>query len=155
MDLTLSGSDPLVEFNASSSGTLREKVALLESAMFSHPDHVTELPVRHLFAKGLYARELTIPAGMVAAGRVHCEQHLFIISKGELSILMDDGPVRVSAPYVLVTEPGTKRVVFAHSECVVTTVHATPLTDVPALEQALTVSSFAEYEMRMLASPGE
>lgn len=155
MDLTLAQSDPLVEFNATSSGTLREKVQSLEAAMFAHPEHVTELPVRHIFARGLYARELTIPAGMVATGRIHCEQHLFIISKGELSILMDDGPVKVSAPYSLVTEPGVKRVVFAHTDCVVTTVHATPLTDVPALEKTLTVSSFAEYEMRMLASPGE
>lgn len=134
---------------------LREKVERLESIMFQMPGHVTELPVRHIFAKGLYARELTIPQGMVAAGKVHCQEHLFIISKGDISVLTEDGPVRVKAPHILVTQPGTKRVVFAHEETVVTTVHATTETNIKALETDLVVSSFEEYEVRRLASPGD
>lgn len=134
---------------------LRQKVERLEAAMFALPDHVTELPVRHVFAKGLYARELTIPAGMVAAGKVHCQEHLFFITKGEISVLGDDGPVRLSAPCMMVTEPGTKRVVYAHEDTVVTTVHATTDTNLERLEYDLVVSTYGEYEMRRLAAPGD
>lgn len=135
--------------------SLRDKVQRLEDIMFQMPGHVTELPVRHVFAQGLYARELTIPKGMVASGKVHCQEHIFIVSKGDISVLTEDGPQRVQAPYMLVTQPGTKRVVFAHEETVVTTVHATTETDVKALESELVVSSFEEYEVRRLASPGD
>jgi hypothetical protein len=134
---------------------LRDKVQRLEDIMFQMPGHVTELPTRHVFARGLYARELTIPKGMVASGKVHCQEHIFIVSKGDISVLTEDGPQRVQAPYILVTQPGTKRVVFAHEETVVTTVHATTETDVKALESELVVSSFEEYEVRRLASPGD
>jgi len=134
---------------------MRQKVERLESIMFQMPGHVTELPTRHIFAQGLYARELTIPAGMVAAGKVHCQEHLFLVLKGEISVLTEDGPIRVKAPYTLVTQPGTKRVVYAHEETVVTTVHATTQTDIKALESELVVSSFEEYEVRRLASPGD
>lgn len=134
---------------------LRDKVQRLENIMFQMPGRVTELPTRHIFARGLYARELTIPKGMVASGKVHCQEHIFIISKGDISVLTEDGPQRVQAPYILVTHPGTKRVVFAHEETVVTTVHATTETDVKTLESDLVVSSFEEYEVRRLASPGD
>lgn len=135
--------------------SLRDKVQRLEDIMFQMPGHVTELPVRHVFAQGLYARELTIPKGMVASGKVHCQEHIFIVSKGDISVLTEDGPQRVQAPYMLVTQPGAKRVVFAHEETVVITVHATTETDVKALESELVVSSFEEYEVRRLASPGD
>lgn len=145
--------EPLVVL-ASEEADLRGKVQRLEDIMFSLPGHVTELPVRHVFAQGLYARELTIPAGMVASGKVHCQEHLFIISKGEISVLTESGPQRLKAPHILVTRPGTKRVVYAHEETVVTTVHATTETDVQKLEHDLVVGSFEEYEVRLLASPG-
>ena len=148
--------EPLSAFsNVFQDAELRDKVQHLETMMFQMPGHVTELPVRHLFAKGLYARELTIPAGMVASGKVHCQEHLFIVSKGELSVLTESGPQRVKAPHILVTQPGTKRVVYAHEETVVTTVHATTETDVRALEADLVVGSYQEYEVRRLASPGD
>jgi len=135
-------------------GDLRHKVERLESIMFEMPEHVTELPVRHIFASGLYARELTIPKGMVATGKVHCQEHLFFVNSGEISVLTESGPQRLKAPAVLVTQPGTKRVVYAHEDTVVTTVHATTETKVEQLEADLVVNSYAEYEVRLLASPG-
>lgn len=133
---------------------LHEKIERLAGAMFELPTHTTEFEVRHFFAHGLYGREMTIRKGVMAIGKVHCQEHLFIISAGEISVLTEDGVKRLKAPCTFVTQPGAQRVVYAHEDTVVTTIHATTDTCVESLEKSLVAKTFAEYEMRLLASPG-
>jgi hypothetical protein len=38
----------------------------------------------------------------------------------------EDGPLRIRAPYMVVTEPGTKRAVYAHEDSIVLNFHANP-----------------------------
>jgi hypothetical protein len=94
----------------------------LETRMRAQPQVLIE-PV-HYFAKGLYARQITIPAGVQLTGRIHRHEHLNIISCGDISIWTEDGAVRIRGPATLVSRPGTKRVGFAHTETVWTTIHA-------------------------------
>jgi len=117
--------------------TLREKLDALELEMKKCPQ--VEIPPRHYFAQGLYAREITIPAGTLLTGKIHRTQHLNIISQGDISVLTEQGPKRVQAPCTLVSPPGTKRVGYAHSDTVWTTIHANPTeeTDVEVLESLL------------------
>lgn len=98
-----------------------------------------EIPPRHYFAQGLYAREITIPAGTVLTGKVHAAEHLNIISQGDITVWTEDGMKRLQAPFCLVSRPGTKRVGFAHTDTVWTTIHATTETDLAALERELIV----------------
>lgn len=133
---------------------LHQKIERLAGAMFELPKHTTQFEVRHFFAQGLYGREMTIRKGVVAIGKVHCQEHLFIVSAGELSVLAEDGVKRLKAPCTFVTQPGAQRVVYAHEDTVVTTIHATTDRSVESLEQTLVAKNFAEYEMRLLASPG-
>lgn len=78
-----------------------------------------------------------------------------MVTKGDLSVLTDEGPIRVQAPYVLVTKPGAKRVMYAHEETVLMTVHATTETDVEKLEADLVANSFEEFDSRLLAIQGD
>lgn len=147
--------EPLSALSASMGGMdLSEKIQRLTTSMFDLPGHTTEFEVRHFFARGLYGREMTIRKGFVAVGKVHCQEHLFIISSGEISVLTEDGVKRLKAPYTLVTQPGAQRVVYAHEDTVVTTIHATEDRCVESLERTLVARDLAEYEMRLLASPG-
>lgn len=123
--------------------TIREKLDALEAELFKHPQ--IEIPPRHYFAKGLYAREITIPAGTLLTGKIHTTQHINIISKGEISVLTEHGPRRVKAPCTLVSPPGTKRAGYAHEETVWTTIHANPADehDVDILEAMLIAPTYA------------
>ncbi|UOF80460.1 putative tail fiber protein [Caudoviricetes sp.] len=93
-------------------------------------------PVHH-FANGVYAREITIPAGTLLTGKVHKTEHLNIISQGRITVWTEDGMKTVEAPYTIVSRPGTKRVGLAHTDTVWTTIHGTHERDLGRLEAEL------------------
>lgn len=115
--------------------TMREKIDRLESYMLEQPQLPIE-PVHH-FAHGIYAREITIPAGALVTGKIHKTEHLNIVSKGRIAVWTEDGMKEVSAPFTMVSRPGTKRVGYALEETVWTTIHATTETDLASLEAEL------------------
>ena len=111
----------------------------LEPVELKHIDH---------FSKGVYARELHIPAGTVLTGKVHKYENLNILSQGRMSVFMEDGTVlNVQAPYTVVSPPGTRRAAFAHSDCVWTTIHGTEEKDVDVIEKLFVAASPADYRL--------
>jgi hypothetical protein len=121
----------------------RTKVELLEAEMLKHER--IDIPVRHYFSPGVYAREIKIPAGTLLTGRIHLYEQLNILSGGEISVLTDQGMQRVSAPFTVVSPPGTKRIAYAHTECTWTTILATEEKDPEAIEVAFTVATEQEF----------
>jgi hypothetical protein len=113
----------------------RVEIERLEAHLREQPQ--VAIATRHYFAAGLYAREILIPAGVLLTGRVHRQEHLNILSQGEITVWTEEGIRRLKAPYTLVSRPGTKRVGLAHSDTVWTTVHACQLTDIAAIEREL------------------
>ena len=122
---------------------LRSKVQQAEALMFKEPQ--VEIPVKHYFSQGVYAREITIPAGTVLTGKIHKFMQLNIMSKGDMSVLTEDGIVRVQAPFTIVSPPGTKRIAYAHEETVWTTVHGTEETDLDKIEVQFIAQTETEY----------
>ena len=120
----------------------REKVQALEDEIAKLPQ--VDCPVRHYFAPGLYAREMTIPAGVTLTGAVHRTEHLSTISAGRILVEDGTGMVEICAPYTFVSKPGAKRAGFAIEETVWTTYHPTETTDLDALAEELTESTTAE-----------
>jgi hypothetical protein len=104
-----------------------------------------EMPVEHFFAKGLYARSLSIPKHCVLTGAIHKHEHVNILAKGDITVVTEDGPKRIQAPYVMVSRPGTKRAGFAHEDCVWITVHACDETEVDKAEAALVTNDYDEW----------
>lgn len=123
--------------------SVREKVNIIEAEILKHPQLAPV--VNHHFSPGVYARELHIPAGAILTGRVHKYTNLNILSAGEMAVLTDDGMKRVSAPFTVVSPPGTKRVAYAFTDCVWTTILATDETDPAAIEAHFTAGSEQEY----------
>lgn len=117
--------------------TMREKVDRLEAEMRQLP--AVEIPVKHYFATGLYVREITIPAGVVAVGKIHKTQHINMLLQGAVTMVTDRGVIEVQAPYTWVVEPGKKAAAYAHTETVWTSccVNPTDERDLDALEAAL------------------
>lgn len=110
----------------------RAKVFAIQDEMAKHEQ--LDIPIVHYFAKGVYAREMTMPAGSIVVGKIHKYSQINILSKGEISVLTEEGMKRVQAPFTLVAGPGVKRAMYAHTECVWTVFHGTDETDVETIE---------------------
>jgi hypothetical protein len=89
-------------------------------------DFDIEAHTSHHFCDGLYARELNVPAGTVIVGKTHASRNFFLLVKGTMWLATPDGPVRIEAPYMTTTQPGTKRAGYAETDCVCMNFHANP-----------------------------
>ena len=114
---------------------VRKLIDRLQEAMLEFPQ--LELDTRHYFADGMYARELFRPAGTTIVGKVHKKEHFYIVLVGEVTVISDDNHETIIGPKVLVSKPGTKRAVYAHTDAICLTVHRTSFTDLAEVENDL------------------
>lgn len=125
--------------------SLRQKILLLENEMRKQEQVVIE-PV-HYIAEGLYAREIFIPKDTLLTGKIHKFEHLNIISKGDISVMTEEGMKRIKAPATIISKPGIKRIGYAHEDTVWTTIHACTETDIDKIEALLVVDTFEEFNL--------
>ena len=104
--------------------TKREKIEVIDRALLDLPQ--VECPIRNFFSDGLYAREMTIPAGTILTGAEHTTEHISILSKGKLRMLREGAPEDISAPFIVISRPGEKNAAYALEECVWTEFHPNP-----------------------------
>lgn len=112
---------------------MRQKVFAMEAMLKQMPQ--AELKLVHHFSPGVYARELHIPADCTLTGEIHKYPQLNILSKGKISVLLEGGIQEIEAPFAVVSPAGTKRIAYAHTDCVWTTILHTDLIDVAAIEK--------------------
>lgn len=116
-----------------------EKLDRIDEAMAQVPQ--VKLPLRHLFTPGLYTRECFIPKGTVATTRIHLKEHPFVILKGTASVWTSEhGWRKVSAPFLGVTTPSTRRLIYAHDDVVWATFHVSDKTDPDEIAREVTYS---------------
>ena len=96
--------------------------------------------VKHYWINGVYAREMLIPKGSCLVGKMHAHDQIIVIPKGDISVMTEDGMIRVKAPYTGVSKAGVKRAGYAHEDTIFMTFHANPddCREVEALEDWLT-----------------
>lgn len=99
-----------------------------------------DLPVKHIFSEGLYARELFIPKGVLLTGRIHRFECLNVMAYGKMIVYSDLGGETILEGYNIMTSPpGLKRIGLALEDTLWTTFHATTETDLDKLEELLTM----------------
>lgn len=117
-------------------GPTRVQVEHLQRVMSALPQ--AEIPTSHLFADGVYVREMRCLADTTMVGKIHKREHFFMLVAGSMTLTGDGlAPRRVEAPFVCVGRPGTKRVVYAHTDCVVMNIHRTDSQDLDEIEEEL------------------
>jgi len=110
-----------------------------------------KVPVIHGFCKGIYTRQIDMPAGHFAIGDNHTEECLNIVTKGSMSVMIDGYIFVVKAPCQFVSPPFTRKIGFVHSDITWITVHPTDLTDIQELEKSLIIKSgsYKRYAEKM------
>ena len=112
-------------------------------------------PTKHYFSPGLYAREMFIPAGTVLTGATHKVRHLAVFV-GDISVWEAGKVKRLTGHHTFISEPGAKRVGYAHSDTYCTGFFPTEKTDVAELERELIEEDPAQLQCnKMLISTVE
>ena len=114
---------------------MHEKIDALQKAVMQHEQY--EPPTEHLFHGGMYCRQVWRPAGCVIVGKVHKKEHFYMVVSGTVAITTDDGVQSVTGPFLLCSKPGTKRAVYAETDALCMTIHATEANTVEEAEQEL------------------
>jgi len=102
---------------------MREKVQSLQDALLQLPQY--EPLTKHYFHGGMYCREVFREAGVLVVGKVHKKEHFYLIVSGTVAITTDEGVQRITGPQLLLSKPGTKRAVYAETDALCMTFHAT------------------------------
>ena len=131
---------------------IRYYISLLEhhlKALFKVNSCITQedFPLKHIFTEGVYAREISIPVGMLVIGKIHRHEHLNFISKGSVTVVTESGGVEhLNAPCTMISPVGTKRVLITHEDTVWTTVHLNPTEerDIDKIVAEISVESYQE-----------
>jgi hypothetical protein len=102
----------------------------------------------HHFCAGVYSREFALPAGCVVVSKRHAKENFFLIAKGAVLIATPTGPLRLDAPYMSITKPGTKRAFLALTDTVFLTFHpnADDCTDLVQLEDRFIMPDLLEQQ---------
>lgn len=130
--------------------SIRAKLYALQAAATELPE--VDMPLQHVFAPGVYARTIFIPAGTFVVGKIHKHQHLNILSTGSVSVMTEQGGIEdFTGPLTMVSPAGCKRALYTHTDTVWTTIHLTNETDLEKIEDFVIAKTYDEYEQFLLA----
>jgi len=145
------------EFGGAPDRATRSKILELESAVRSIPgamesEELEEKYNEHFFAPGVYGRKMTIPAGMCVVGKIHKHAHLNVITRGVIRVVTEFGEDTYTGPRIWVSEPGTKRAVYAIEDTEWLTIHAnaSDTQDLREIEEFVIAPSFEEFDRLMI-----
>ena len=125
------------------------------------PDGTDDLGLKHLFTPtddvygcSTYARELTIPKGMLVVGKIHKKPHLAFLMKGTMLVTTEEGDLkRMTAPMSFVVPAGVKRAAYIEEEITIVNVHLTKETEEANLSKVEEEVISPSYEAMGLEEP--
>ena len=85
----------------------------------------------------LYCRKVTRGKNITTLGRVHKQEHFYIIAKGRIAVSGSAGTTVYEAGSVIVSKPGTQRLVSSLEDSVTITMHKVASMDIEAIEKEL------------------
>jgi len=102
------------------------KMDELEKRM-TESNELLVFPLIHRFTDGLYSREVSLGSGCLVTSKTHKVQHQFFLLSGSVLVWNNEGDAQyIKAPFVGITEIGTRRVVYAIEDSVWITCHPNP-----------------------------
>ena len=133
---------------ANTEKTVAEGMEEIKNFLMNPTTEQTELPLKHSFAPGVYAREMEIPAGTLLIGKIHKHRHHNFLMKGSIIVLTEaNGVELLQAPLMIVSEEGTQRIGYAVTDTVWTTIHENKdnSEDLDVIENRTVVKTKAKY----------
>ena len=98
----------------------------------------------------VYARELKLPKGAVAVGKIHKGQTLNIISQGKFDTIIDGETVSIEAPHIWVSQPGVQKAAYITEDVTWINIHITEYNSeskLPLIEKDVIAKTFEELDL--------
>jgi hypothetical protein len=111
-----------------------------------------ECPISHYQIEGVYCRSMFIPAGTVITGAIHNKENISILAQGTIRITNGTESKLISAPYIMVDQPGIKRLGVSETDVTFINVWRTDTTDLDEIEKEIRSDTFEEYEQKLLGA---
>ena len=102
---------------------------------------------KHIFADGIYIREMNMKAGQLVFSAIHKHKYAFFLLTGSCLVSTEDGVEEYISPCYMVSPMGVKRVLYAAEDCKIVTIHANPTNtqQLKELEDMNVVYTWEEY----------
>lgn len=129
--------DGVVGFNVPdrSPAAIRQQIIDLKNRLLAFPEEEQrEFDVQHTLIDGVYTRSLYIPKGSVLVGKIHLKECVNIVSKGDISVLTENGAGRFKAGDIAISKPGIQKLGYAHEDTIFVNVFRTDETDIEKIE---------------------
>jgi hypothetical protein len=97
----------------------------------------------------LYCRKVTRGADIATLGRVHKQEHLYVVAKGRIAIRGETSTTVHCAGDVIVSKAGTQRLVVSLEDSVTITMHRVSSMDIEEIEREL-----VEEDLQSNYAPG-
>jgi hypothetical protein len=133
----------------------REAILRLERELQKYEQ--IDIPLRHTFAPGSYAREATLPKRAIIVGKIHKHAHLNIVSRGHVTVVTEFGLHEIDArahPVTFTSDAGSKRALVCHEDTIWTTIHLTDSTDLAEIEREIIAPDYSELDQFMARELG-
>lgn len=100
---------------------------------------IPDIPIKHSFADQVYIRQMDMKQGQLVIGAIHNHQHAWFLMKGRVLINNNGEEVEHVAPCYTVSEPGSKRFIYALEDSIFVNVHKNPSNtkDIEKLEKEI------------------
>jgi hypothetical protein len=128
-----------------------EQIEAVEGRLLDAPQ--VACPLTHLFAPGVYFREIFMPANSFVIGHEHKTEHFNVVLSGHVRVLCGGKAMDLVGPCVFVSKPGVRKVLHVITDTRWATIHPTAGIEhcgqnIDQLEEALRVKSqaFLEHE---------
>ena len=110
--------------------------------------HSDNFPLKHMFADGVYIRQMDMQADSVVVGAIHNHLHAWFLLTGHLAVVTEDTTEEFVSPCYVLATPGSKRVIYALEDSIFVNIHKNPdnIKDIKKLEDEIVSLTFEDYE---------
>jgi len=111
---------------------------------------IAEIPIKHEFADQVYLRQMTMEKDQVVVGAIHNHKHIWFLIKGKITVNDNGEIIDHIAPCYMVSNPGSKRVIYAHEHSIFVNIHKNPSNtkDIKELEKEIVSMTMEEFNKK-------
>jgi len=109
-----------------------------------------EPEVTHHFGGGVYAKETIIPAGKWLVQHAHKHDHLSVLAKGSIELIVDGASSELHAPACLKIQAGKHHGVRSLTDVIWYCIHATDCTDEDEVDEIM-IAPVDQKQVRNIA----
>ena len=138
----------------------REEIQRLQDVLISQADgeniegdgnhivHSDNFPMKHMFADGIYVRQMDMKAESMVVGAIHNHLHVWFLLTGHLAVATEENIEEFVAPCYVLATPGAKRVIYAMEDSIFVNIHKNPknIKDIKKLDDVIVSLPFKDYE---------